>query len=303
MMNETYSIGFDIGGTNIACGLLDGEYGITEKQSRPFKSLGEDGIADTLLEMARETCQKRGVPFESIGSVGVCIPGSVDVKKGVVIDAYNLSLHDSPFRAAVERRFNKKTALLNDADAAALAEARLGALKGSENAMLVTIGTGVGVGIILGGKLFHGGRGMGVEAGHAVMDMHGESCTCGRAGCIEALCSATWLDKRAKAILGASSSAKMLVDMAKNGNSICKKIWDEYAENLANALASYINILDPEVIALGGGVSGAGELLLNSIRPHVDKGSFFRVQTPIVLARMGNDAGLVGACINARENN
>ena len=121
MMNETYSIGFDIGGTNIACGLLDGEYGITEKQSRPFKPLGEDGIADTLLEMARETCQKRGVPFESIGSVGVCIPGSVDVKKGVVIDAYNLSLHDSPFRAAAERRFNKKTALLNDADAAALA--------------------------------------------------------------------------------------------------------------------------------------------------------------------------------------
>lgn len=303
MMNETYSIGFDIGGTNIACGLLNGEYGIMEKLSRPFKPLGEDGIADTLLETARDACQKCGVSLESIGSVGVCIPGSVDVKNGVVIDAYNLSLHDSPFRAAVERRFNKKTALLNDADAAALAEARLGALKDSRNSMLVTLGTGVGVGIILGGKIFHGGRGMGVEAGHAVMDMHGESCTCGRAGCIEALCSATWLDKRAKATLGASSSAKMLVDMAKKGNSICKKIWDEYAENLANALASYINILDPEVIALGGGVSGAGEFLIDSIRTRVDQGSFFRVQTPIVLAKMGNDAGLVGACINANENN
>jgi glucokinase len=302
MMNETYSIGFDIGGTNIVCGLLDGEYGIMEKQSRPFKPLGEDGIADTLLDMAKETCQKRGVSLERITSVGVCIPGSVDVKNGVVIDAYNLGLHDSHFRDAVEKRFGIRTALLNDADAAALAEARLGALKGRENSMLVTLGTGVGVGIIIGGRLFYGGRGMGVEAGHAVMDIHGESCTCGRAGCIEALCSATWLDKRAKAILGASSSAKMLADMAKKGNSVCRKIWDEYAENLGNALASFINILDPEVIALGGGVSGAGEFLLDSIRSHVDSGSFFRVQTPIVLAKMGNDAGLVGACIYATEN-
>lgn len=302
MMNETYSIGFDIGGTNIVCGLLDGEYGIMEKQSRTFKPLGEDGIADTLLDMAKETCQKRGVSLESITSVGVCIPGSVDVKNGVVIDAYNLGLHDSHFRDAVEKRFGIRTALLNDADAAALAEARLGALKGRENSMLVTLGTGVGVGIIIGGRLFYGGRGMGVEAGHAVMDIHGESCTCGRAGCIEALCSATWLDKRAKAILGASSSAKMLADMAKKGNSVCRKIWDEYAENLGNALASFINILDPEVIALGGGVSGAGEFLLDSIRSHVDSGSFFRVQTPIVLAKMGNDAGLVGACIYATEN-
>ena len=302
MMNETYSIGFDIGGTNIVCGLLDGEYGIMEKQSRTFKPLGEDGIADTLLDMAKETCQKRGVSLERITSVGVCIPGSVDVKNGVVIDAYNLGLHDSRFRDAVEKRFGIRTALLNDADAAALAEARLGALKGRENSMLVTLGTGVGVGIIIGGRLFYGGRGMGVEAGHAVMDIHGESCTCGRAGCIEALCSATWLDKRAKAILGASSSAKMLADMAKKGNSVCRKIWDEYAENLGNALASFINILDPEVIALGGGVSGAGEFLLDSIRSHVDSGSFFRVQTPIVLAKMGNDAGLVGACIYATEN-
>lgn len=302
MMNETYSIGFDIGGTNIVCGLLDGEYGIMEKQSRTFKPLGEDGIVDTLLDMAKETCQKRGVSLESITSVGVCIPGSVDVKNGVVIDAYNLGLHDSRFRDAVEKRFGIRTALLNDADAAALAEARLGALKGRENSMLVTLGTGVGVGIIIGGRLFYGGRGMGVEAGHAVMDIHGESCTCGRAGCIEALCSATWLDKRAKATLGASSSAKTLADMAKKGNSVCRKIWDEYAENLGNALASFINILDPEVIALGGGVSGAGEFLLDSIRSHVDSGSFFRVQTPIVLAKMGNDAGLVGACIYATEN-
>ncbi|MBR5948983.1 MAG: ROK family protein [Clostridia bacterium] len=302
MMNEKYALGFDIGGTNIACGLVDGDNGIIEKRSCAFRPLGEDGIAGLMLETAREIARKSGVPLESIGALGVCIPGSVDVKNGVVIDAYNLELHDSRFRDVVEKRFGIKTALLNDADAAALAEARLGALKGTASSMLITIGTGIGVGIILGGKLFHGGRGMGVEAGHAVMDQRGEGCTCGRTGCIEALCSATWLAKRVHSVLGPASSVKTLVDMAKKGNALCKRIWDEYAENLGNALASYINILDPEVIALGGGVSGAGEFLIDSIRPHVDAGSFFREPTPIVLAKMGNDAGLVGACIYANED-
>lgn len=302
MDKKRYFFGFDIGGTNIVCGLLDGAFGIVDKQSRAFEPLGEGGIADAMLQMAKALAAKNGVPFESVASVGVCIPGSVDVERGIVIDAHNLGLHDSPFRKAVETRFNKRTALLNDADAAALAEARLGALKGKANSILVTIGTGIGVGILLGGRLFHGGRGMGVEAGHMVMDIHGEGCTCGRAGCIETLCSAARLAKRAKSTLGSASSVRILVDMAKRGNSICKRIWDEYAENLGNALASYINILDPEVIALGGGVSGAGEFLLDSIRPHVDKGSFFREPTPIVIAAMGNDAGIVGACIFANEN-
>lgn len=294
-------LGFDIGGTKIACGLLNEEYAVVDKLSCTFEPLGEDGIAQSMLELAKKLCAKAGIGLDSIRAVGVCIPGSVDTERGIVIDAYNLSLHDSYFRVAVENRFQIKTALLNDADAAALAEARLGALSSVKNSMLVTIGTGIGVGIILDGKLFHGGRGLGVEAGHAVMDIHGDECTCGRCGCVETLCSASWLLKKAKSALGQDASIPMLVDLAKAGEPACAAIWNEFAFNLGNALASYVNILDPETIALGGGVSGVGEFLLSSIRDHVDKGSFFRPQTPVVIAALGNDAGLAGACIYADE--
>lgn len=300
-MKEKYSIGFDIGGTNIACGLLDGEYAIVRKMSRPFQPVGEERIADTLFGMAQELCAEVGVSLADVGAVGVCIPGSVDTARGIVIDAHNLDLHDSPFRSAVEKRFERRASLLNDADAAALAEVRLGALRGTENSMLVTIGTGIGVGIILGGRLFHGGRGFGVEGGHMQLDAHGEKCTCGISGCLEALCAATWLNKKARSLLGPAADAKMLINMVKSGNALCKKIWDEYTDNLASALAAYINILDPQAIALGGGVSGAGDFLIDSIRDKVDASSFFRVQTPIVIAGLGNDAGIVGACIHAVE--
>ncbi len=303
MKNKSvFGIGFDIGGTNIACGLLDGEYRIVEKLSRRFEPLGEDGIAASMLELSRALCEKCGASLENAAYIGVCIPGSVDAKNGVVIDAYNLGLHDSAFRAAVERTFDKPAALLNDADAACLAEARLGALRGTENSMLVTIGTGIGVGIVLGGRLFHGGRGLGVEAGHVQMDIHGAGCTCGRSGCIEALCSATALARLAESALGEAIALPVLVERAKNGDPACKRVWDEYAFNLGNALASYINILDPQLIALGGGVSGAGSFLIDSVRPHVDKNSFFRQPTPVTIAELGNDAGLAGACIYALES-
>ena len=184
MQKARFSIGFDIGGTKIAAGLVNGEYGIVRRKSCAFEPLGERGIAQTLYSMAKELCEADGILLQSVGSIGVCIPGSIDTMHGIVIDAHNLDLHDSPFRDAVAEAFKLKTALLNDADAAALAEARLGALKGTENSMLITIGTGIGVGVILGGRLFRGGRGLGVEAGHVQMAKEGSCCSSGREGCI-----------------------------------------------------------------------------------------------------------------------
>ncbi|MBR4636013.1 MAG: ROK family protein [Clostridia bacterium] len=322
--NNMYSIGFDIGGTNVVCALMDDGYRIIKKLSRPFRKndsgseAGDESfIANELKTLAEGVCRESNVPLEDVPSVGVCIPGSVDTERGIVIDAYNLGLHDSHFRDAACKAMNKPVSLLNDADAAALAEQRLGALAETKTSMLVTIGTGIGVGIVLDGKLFHGGRGNGVEAGHVQMDLHGEHCTCGRRGCIETLCSATRLNREAAKLfesaegetkayyekLAASNKfdAKALIDAAKQGDPACGAIWTQYLSDLANALGSYINILDPEMIAIGGGVSGAGDFLTEPLIELTAKQSFFRTPTPIVCAKLGNDAGLVGAALYGRE--
>ncbi|MBR6006615.1 MAG: ROK family protein [Clostridia bacterium] len=312
-----YRIGFDIGGTNLVCGLMDADFNLIKKAGTPFRRRDNDpageGIAEDLYSLASSVCASCGVDFRDVPSVGVCIPGSVDTARGIVIDAHNLGLHDAPFRETVSRRFGKPAEMLNDADAAALAEQRIGALAGTENSMLVTIGTGIGVGIILGGQLFHGGRGYGVEAGHAQMDVNGESCTCGRRGCIETLCAATWLNRRAAELFEKAEGtvlelyknvsdrgkfdAKALITAARMGERASLAVWDRYIDNLSNALGSYINILDPQLIAIGGGVSGAGEFLLAPLNERTAKQSFFREPTPIVRAKLGNDAGLVGAAM------
>ena len=312
-----YRIGFDIGGTNVVCGILDAENRIIKKNSRPFVKADQDRgaleIAKDLYALAGDTLRAAGANWDEVPSVGLCIPGSVDTARGIVIDAHNLGLHDSPFRDTVSAVFGKPVSMLNDADAAALAEQRLGALAGTQNSMLVTIGTGIGVGIILGGELYHGGRGYGVEAGHCQMDVNGEPCTCGRRGCIETLCAATWLNRRAAELFERAEGtrkelyesfaerrgfdAKAMISAARVGDRECLNIWNRYIDNLANALASYINILDPELIAIGGGVSGAGDFLIVPLCERTAVQSFFRESTPIVRAALGNDAGLVGAVI------
>ena len=297
MAGRALMIGFDIGGTNVAAALMDGEHSILLRRVRPFRRLGAEALCEELLSMARELCEAAGAELASIERLGACIPGSVDARRGFVIDAHNLSLHDVPFGELLSRAFLRRVTVLNDADAAALAESRLGALAGVQNSLLVTLGTGVGVGIILGGRLFHGGRGRGVEAGHMTLDMHGESCTCSRRGCAETLCSARFLSDRARALLGPDADAKTLIELAKRGDRGCVEAWQEYTDALSNALASFVNVLDPERIALGGGISGAGEFLLEPVRKGVEAGSFFREPTEIVLAKLGNDAGLVGACM------
>gem|GEM_PF-42706 len=312
-----YRLGFDIGGTNLVCGVIDADYNIVKKASCRFilRENDADGelLADDLFALAEKAYAELGFTPREIASVGVCIPGSVDTAKGIVIDAHNLGLHNANFRESVKKRFNKPVSMLNDADAAALAEQRLGSLRETENSMLVTIGTGIGVGIVLGGKLFHGGRGCGVEAGHARLDVNGEYCTCGGQGCIETICSATWLNRSAAALFEGTDEekrgyysrfagkngfdAKALIDAAREGDEACLGIWKTYIGNLSSALASFINILDPERIAIGGGVCGAGEFLLEPLFEQTAKKSFFRIPTPIVKAELGNDAGLVGAAL------
>ena len=162
-----YRLGFDIGGTHIACGIINDEtFEIVGKDACAFfRGQSAEKTAQCMAELAKNTAARCGTDFQQIETVGVCIPGSIDAQNGTVVNAYNLGFHNVPFRQIVKETFNKPAAMLNDADAAALAEHRLGVLRGTRNSLLVTLGTGFGGGIILNGEIFCGGRGFGVELG------------------------------------------------------------------------------------------------------------------------------------------
>ena len=306
---DMYRIGFDIGGTNIAFGMIDDELNIIRKSSVPFPHTEANEVAKLIASLCNRLCDETGIETTEIELIGICIPGSIDASREKVIDAYNLSFHDVPFKKMVEDETGRKVQLMNDADAATLAEYKIGSLRGMHDSMLITIGTGIGGGIILNGKLFPGGHGNGVELGHVQMYVHGELCTCGRRGCIETLCSATWLNRQAlslyengnrflNSLARSEIDGKALIDGAKAGDSECLSVWNQYLDNLSDALASYTNIIDPECIAIGGGVSNAGDFLIKPVEKLTQQKCFFKTNPPkVVRALLGNDAGLIGSVI------
>lgn len=288
--------GYDIGGTNIAAGILDENDRLIAKGSVRFpRGCGNDAVIDACAELYQSIVAQAGIAPEDIAGVGVAVPGSVDPKNGIVIDAHNLGFHHTPLREMLSARTAKPVYLINDADAATLAEHRIGALKGTSTAMLVTIGTGIGGGLILNGELFCGGRGNGTEPGHMVLCNGGRHCTCGIDGCAETYCSATRLVKDGSEF--GCASAKDLVEKAKNGEKKALDVFESYVDDLGSYLASIVNLLDPEKIAIGGGVCGAGSFLLDPLRENVKRKCFFETCSEIVVASAGNDAGIIGACL------
>ncbi len=287
-------LGFDIGGTNIAAGLVDDQYRIVRQTARPFPK-GQDAgaVADLLLALAQTLCSEHGVALRDLNSAGIAIPGSIDTQGETVLDAYNLGFHNVPFRGMAAGRLGIPVFLGNDANAAALAEQRAGALKGCKTAVLLTIGTGVGGGIIIDGELFNGGRNCGVELGHIPLYTGGRPCSCGNLGCIESYCSATRLRVDGEPL--GFADAKAVIDAAKAGNRDAMRLFDAFVGDLGSALISIIHLLDPERIAIGGGVCHAGEFLLAPLRQDVQKKCFFATIPQIVRAGLGNDAGIVGA--------
>ena len=288
--------GFDIGGTNIAAGILDEENRLIEKGSVRFpRGCGTDAVVSECAGLYREIVARSGKDESEIVGVGVAVPGSVDPQNGVVIDAHNLGFHHTPLRQLLSDALQKPVVLINDADAATLAEHRIGALIGTKTAILVTIGTGIGGGLILNGELFRGGRGNGTEPGHMVLRNGGRQCSCGIKGCAETYCSASRLAADGNAF--ECSNAKETIDAAKQGNEQAMELFRSYVDDLGSYLASIVNLLDPEKIAIGGGVCGAGSFLLDPLRADVEKKCFFETCPEIVVASAGNDAGIIGACL------
>lgn len=291
-----FAVGVDIGGTAIKAGLVEIESGrILDRHTVPFpKGEGSAAVWDRAEACIQQLLRFRQPARKALGAIGVAIPGSLDPSRTHVIHAYNLDFHSAEVRRPLEERFpGISLQILNDGDAAALAEHRFGALKGTKTAALVTLGTGVGGGLILNGKLFGGGLGNGVEIGHMTLNWAGPSHHCGNSGCVEMYCAASALAPESS-----SMSPRDAIDRIRSGDPKMSDILDRYTDALSGALASIVNLLDPEAIALGGGASNAGEALLIPLREKVYRKAFFETECRIVQAAMGNEAGIVGAAIS-----
>lgn len=308
-----YQIGVDIGGTNIKIGLIDDSLQICARTVTPFPHGGGARVAHEIALAVCAMLEKAGVRESELGGIGVVVPGSIDASGQTVIDAHNLGFHDEPFRSRMEQEFPAlPVRMANDADGAALAELYCGAFRGCRSAVLLTLGTGLGGGVILNGKMFCGGRGQGVELGHMILVDGGEACTCGNAGCMEAYCSASALAREGvremarcpESMIAAKAAgdstrvdARLVTDCAKAGDAAANAAFTRYVGHLSSACATICNLLDPEVLAIGGGLSAAGEFLFAPLNAQVGEKCFFKTHGKIVPAQLGNDAGMIGAAL------
>lgn len=308
-----YYIGIDLGGTNVAAGLVDEGGKLLEKASVPCPR-GPEPIAGAIAQAARLAAEKAGVEVSRARSVGLASPGNIDPERGVVFHAYNLELDHAPLADLVSQRLGLPALLENDANAAALGEYVSGAGMGHKSLVAVTLGTGVGSGAVLEGKLYTGFNYSGMEAGHTVIRRGGRACTCGRKGCWEAYASATGLITSTREAMEAHPDSglwkvaptlaqvngKTPFDAAQAGDTVAQAVLDEYMEDLGCGLANLINLLQPEVLCIGGGICAQGENLLAPLRAVLDREEFTKDssrRTKVCVAQLGNDAGIVGAAM------
>lgn len=312
-----YYIGIDLGGTNIAAGLVGEDGTLFTRLSVPTRSGRSAGeIVQDMADLAKKAAQEGDVSWEEIEAVGLGVPGTANKETGIVEYANNLGFYDEPLVSMMEKALpGKKIRFDNDANAAAWGEYTAGSGKGVNSMLAVTLGTGVGGGIILDGKLYEGINYAAGEFGHFTIDRNGISCNCGRKGCFEAYASATALISQTKeAMLDNPKSilwelcggeierveGKTLFDGVRREDAAALFVFDRYIEYLAVGLLDLINIFQPELICIGGGISKAGDLLLDPLKRIIDQEDYARTskcRTRITAAVLDNDAGLIGAAL------
>ena len=307
-------LGIDLGGTNVAAAVVDREGTLLGNVSRPTPRTGAEAVADQMAAAARAAAEKAGVPLEQVESVGIGSPGTIEPEQGLIRFWSNLNFVDVPLGGLMEARLHKKIYLENDANAAALGEYAAGAGKGSQSMVAITLGTGVGGGAVLNGKLYTGFNYAGMEVGHFVIEYGGRLCTCGRKGCFEAYCSATALIKRTREVMEEHPDSLLWqlagslegvdgrtpFDAAAQGDAAAGKVIDEYVNYLGCGVASLVNIFQPEVFCIGGGPSAQGETLMAPVRYILNREDYARNsvrRTRLVRAALGNDAGIIGAAL------
>ncbi|MBR2354589.1 MAG: ROK family protein [Clostridia bacterium] len=311
-----YRIGVDLGGTNIAVGLVNDDMKIQVKKSLPTGATrpAEEIVAD-IATLCRMVCDEAGISLSDVAGIGIASPGIANHDDGVVEYANNLPFRKLPIAKMLSELTGvEKVKIENDANAAAWGEAVAGAAKGTKNSVMITLGTGVGGGIIIDNKVYSGFNYAGGELGHIVIEVDGAPCSCGRKGCWEAYSSATALIRMTQEKIDecrATGRSTIMTDQPKvSGRTACdamragdaagKEVYDKYIKYLASGLATIINIFQPEVISLGGGVSNEGQSLIDSLLPIVraeQYGGGVVPLTDIRIATLGNDAGIIGAAM------
>ena len=315
-------IGVDLGGTNIVVGLIDTNGNIIKSYTRPtLVDRKTEEIFDDIIDMCQIIIKEFNLDETNLKGIGMGIPGEIDSKKGIINYSNNIPIKDFnvlSYMQKLNKNLNKNIPFFfaNDADCAALGELVAGAGKGSSDLVILTLGTGVGGGIIINGKIYSGFYAGGAELGHQTIIHNGEACTCGNKGCLEAYASASALIRDAKKVAKENPSsllnvltennldnmsAKVVFDAKDENDAFAIKLVDNYIEYLSVGVANLINIFKPEVLLLSGGISKQGDKLINPLKEKVVNKVFGNdLKTKIDIATLGNDAGLIGAAMLAR---
>ena len=303
-----FYIGIDVGGTTSKGLAIDGQGNILAESA--VDTVTGDGLADCIDSLIEKLVALAGAVFSDVAGVGVGCPGIIDSGSGTVVYAANLVLNDYPLGKLLKSKTGLNVKIVNDANAAALGEARFGAGKGCKDSLFITLGTGVGGGVVIDGKLFEGYKSAGAEIGHMVIARHGNKCTCGRRGCFEAYCSARALTKRTREAMEDDTASEMWKTYTYfncNGatafeymdtDATARKVVDWYLEHLACGITNLCNIFRPQTVMLGGGVSAQGSRLTVPLQKMVDKeifGGTDYAPVSVVCASLGARAGAFGA--------
>jgi glucokinase len=310
MVNSSsgHVVGVDLGGTSVKAALVSAELELLARDTSPTDVSDEDRLLDDIEQLVRRVAGE-----SPVAAVGFGLPSQIDQRRGVVADSINVPITDVPFVAEMTGRLNLPVKVDNDANLACLAEARIGAGKGRDNVIMLTLGTGVGGGIVLDGQLYHGATGYGGELGHMVIDENGPPCQghCPNHGCLESLASSAGVRAAAAQIaaerpdgtLGKAGAGRgpvavrLVIDGALDGDQDCIDALAIVGRHLGVGIANYVNIFNPDVVVVGGGIMAAGEILLGVARDEAGRRALRPPwgEVEVAAAELGNDAGVLGA--------
>ncbi len=320
-MSKTPSlaVGVDLGGTQLKVALVDAAGSIRAKTAAPTAiEAGPEAVVADMVRLCELLLQAAGLPRTELAAVGVASPGPLDLRTGCIIRAANLPGWDHvPLRDRAAESFQLPVVLENDGNAAAYGEFRAGAGQGHDDLVALTLGTGVGAGVITAGKLLHGHFDNAGELGHTIVEPQGLPCPCGQRGCLEQYASAAAVARRVRAALedGAAASelhgvsladldARGVAEAARRQDPLCVSVWEEACRYLAIACINIQHAFNPSLVLLGGGMSAAGSLLLERVRHNLAllRWTLHDDLPQVALAQLGNDAGVIGAAILARDS-
>jgi len=303
-MDKRYILSVDLGATNIKLGLLDRNR-IILKQILPTKDFSSrEELLSGLSQNLSRLLAKRKVSKKDVLGVGIGAPGPIDSRKGIVHYFPNLKgWRNVPLKQIMQKKTGFPVFVDNDANLMCLAEARIGAARGRQNVVALTLGTGVGGGIVIEGKLYRGANLVAGEIGHIPLNETGPKCNCGGIACLERYIGNRYILKKAITVFGKDISLEKLTLLARQGNAQAKAVWQAAAMHLGICLSGIVNFLNPDAIVIGGGVANAGRLILDTVRKVIKT----RAMSPqaktvkILKAKLGNDAGILGAALLVKE--